>query len=140
MNKNIHKILVIDGQGGGVGRMIIERIRQIYPNIEIIACGTNVIATKAMITAGADDGATGANAIIYNARRASLILGVMGILIPNSMLGEYTPDMAEAVSDSNAEKILIPMKKCNIQLAIDSDYNLTNSLEVMISLLKEKIK
>ena len=108
------KILIIDGMGGGMGRAIIEKLKAELGNVQVIAVGTNSIATSAMLKAGADFGATGENAVIYNASRASYIIGVMGIVFANSMHGEVSPAMAAAVSASAAHKILIPTDKCNV--------------------------
>ena len=108
-------VLVIDGMGGGIGKSIIEHIRKNeLKDIEITAVGTNSIATAAMIKAGADKGATGENAIVYNCTKADYIIGVIGIVIANSMHGEISPKIAEAVSSSPAHKILIPIDKCNV--------------------------
>ena len=106
-------ILIIDGMGGGIGKAIIEHILAAKIDAEITAVGTNSIATSAMLKAGANNGATGENAVVYNCARADYIIGVMGIVIANSMHGEISPKMAEAVSSSSAYKILIPIDKCN---------------------------
>ena len=107
-------ILVIDGMGGGIGRSIIEKIKTDLDNLEIIAVGTNSIATSNMLKGGADYGATGENAVIYNCTTADYIVGVMGIVFANSMHGEISPKMAAAVSSSAAHKILIPIDRCNV--------------------------
>jgi len=107
-------ILVIDGMGGGIGRAIIEQLKARLDKIVITAVGTNSIATSAMLKAGADYGATGENAVIYNCGKSDYIIGVVGILIANSMQGEISPQMAQAVSSSNAHKILVPIDKCNV--------------------------
>jgi len=107
-------ILVIDGMGGGFGRAIIEHIRNEVPGAIITAVGTNSLATSAMIKAGASFGATGENAIMYNCTKADYIVGVMGIMIANSMHGEVSPKMVEAISSSPAYKILVPYDKCNV--------------------------
>ena len=109
-------ILVIDGMGGGIGRAVIEKLVQL-DGINIIAVGTNSIATSAMIKAGAKNAATGENAIIFNAQKADCIIGVIGIIAANSMHGEVSPAMAQAVATSPAHKILIPIDKCNITIA-----------------------
>ncbi|MCL1830550.1 MAG: DUF3842 family protein [Oscillospiraceae bacterium] len=109
-------ILVIDGMGGGIGRTIIERIKAELkqPNmVEVIAVGTNSVATTNMIKAGADFAATGENAVVYNCGKADYIIGVTGIVFTNSMHGEISPMMAAAVSGSDAHKILIPIDRCN---------------------------
>lgn len=112
------KIAVIDGQGGGVGRSLVTGIKECYgTDIEIIALGTNTMATSTMLKAGADAGATGENAIVINAEKVDLITGPIGIILANSMLGELTPAMARAVGESPCEKILIPIQKCRITIA-----------------------
>ena len=119
------KILVIDGMGGGIGKAVVEKLLEHFSSKEnkstkkpmIIAAGTNAIATSAMIKAGADLGATGENAIIHNSKTANVIIGSMGIVIANSMLGEISPAIALAISSGEAEKILIPTSKCSIHIA-----------------------
>jgi len=111
------KILVIDGMGGGIGKSIIEKLKAELNDIEIIAVGTNSIATSAMLKAGADFGATGENAIVFNATRTDYIIGVTGIVFANSMHGEVSPAMALAVSSSPAHKFLIPTDKCNVTVS-----------------------
>lgn len=112
------KIAVIDGSGGGIGRLIVEKLSQNFGNkIEIIALGTNTLATSNMLKAGANEGATGENALIWNVPRVDLILGPISIISPNAMLGELTPNMATAISDSPAKKILIPLSKWNVCIA-----------------------
>jgi len=111
--KNMN-ILVIDGMGGGIGKAAIEHIKNELTGIEITAAGTNSLATAAMLKAGADYGATGENAIVYNCAKADCIVGVIGIIIANSMHGEISPEMAAAVSSSPAHKILIPIDKCSV--------------------------
>ena len=108
------KILVIDGMGGGMGKAIIEQIKKELNGAEITAVGTNSIATSAMIKAGANYGATGENAVVFNCAKADFIIGVTGILFANAMHGEISPKMAEAVSSSSAHKILLPVDKCNV--------------------------
>ena len=110
-------ILVIDGQGGKIGSMVISLIKKTMPNQEIIAVGTNSIATTAMLKAGADKGASGENPVIVNAKKAHIIVGPLGIAVANAMLGEVTPKMAEAIGNSDAQKILIPTNNCNNYVA-----------------------
>ena len=109
------RILVIDGQGGKMGKAIVEQLVKAGHKDEIIAVGTNAVATAAMIKAGVA-GATGENPVIVNAAKADYIIGPMGIIAANSLLGEITPRMALAVSESDARKLLIPVSKCNIQV------------------------
>lgn len=106
------KIMVIDGQGGRMGKMIVEQVKNVFPEDEVLAIGTNSIATAAMLKAGADAGATGENPAIVGSRTADLIIGPMGIVIADSLLGEITPKMAVAIGQSNAKKILIPVNRC----------------------------
>lgn len=117
------KIAVIDGQGGGIGKVIVERLKkELAKDNEIIALGTNSAATVLMLKAGADQGATGENAIVYNAEKVDVIVGAIGIIVSNAMMGELTPEMAKAITESPAKKILIPFNKCNIEIAgIKSD-------------------
>ncbi len=111
------KILVIDGQGGKMGKTIIEQLKITIPKCEIIALGTNSIATSAMLKAGADHAATGENPVVFNCTDADIIVGSMGIIVANSYMGEITPAMANAVSKSKAAKVLIPINRCNMFVA-----------------------
>lgn len=110
------KIMVMDGQGGGVGRSLVEEIGTRYPEAWVAAVGTNAAATANMMKGGASAGATGENAVLYNSRRADVIVGPIGIVMANAMLGEITPKMAEAVSSADVPVILIPMSKSNAQV------------------------
>ena len=109
------KILVIDGQGGKMGKAIVEQLVKAGHKDDVIAVGTNAVATAAMIKSGVA-GATGENPVKVNATKADYIIGPMGIIAANSLLGEITPAMALAVSESGARKLLIPVSKCNIQI------------------------
>ena len=110
MSKNV---LIIDGQGGQLGRQMVEGVRSLIPSAQITAVGTNAIATAAMLKAGADQGATGENAVVVCTRSADIIVGPVGIVIADSLLGEITPKMAAAVGSSCAKKILLPVNKCS---------------------------
>ncbi len=107
------KITIIDGQGGKMGKAVIEQLKKRHPDLELYAIGTNTIATSAMLKAGADYGATGENPCIVNARDSDLIIGPIGIVFADALLGEITPAIARAVSSSRAYKILIPVNRCN---------------------------
>jgi len=130
------QILVIDGQGGGIGKSIIEVIKKECTGIEIIAVGTNTTATATMMKAGADMYATGENAVVVSARRADIILGPIGILAADSLLGEITPKMAIAVSRSPARKILIPINKCNYFVAGVRYENMEGLIVSAVDILK----
>jgi hypothetical protein len=128
-------ITVIDGKGGGLGTRIIEELRKVYGNdIKIIALGTNSTATNSMKKAGADQAATGENPVIINSRKARLILGPIAIILPDGLMGEITPKMAEAVASSDAKKILLPSSQCNIDIVSTS----TNAN--MSDLIKELVE
>lgn len=107
------KILIIDGQGGKMGKMIVEQLKASMPDCELISIGTNSIATAAMLKAGADHGATGENPVVVNSADADIIIGPLGIVVADSLLGEITPKMAVAIGQSKARKILIPINRCN---------------------------
>ena len=103
------RIMVMDGQGGGVGRSLLEALKERFPEAELIAVGTNATATANMMKSGATSGATGEN----NSKRADVIVGPVGIVMADAMLGEITPTMAAAVASNDAKLILIPMSKCH---------------------------
>lgn len=129
------KIAVIDAQGGGFGKAMVEALSTLGDRVDILALGTNVYATMAMKKAGAHRYATGENAICFNADKVDIIIGGIGILGANSMLGEITPNMANAVSSSHAKKIVIPFGKCNIIIPGTSQY----SLKEMITMAMETV-
>ena len=106
-------ILVVDGQGGGLGRLLVRELKGAFPQAEIAAVGTNSTAANAMMTAGADFAATGENAVVVNCRHADIIVGAVGIVIADSMWGEITPRMAQAVGQSDARRVLIPINLCS---------------------------
>lgn len=135
-------VAVIDGQGGGIGRSIIEKLRNEFTDdIKIIALGTNSLATSFMIKAGANEGATGENAIVYNAGRVDVIMGVVGIIAVNSMLGELTPLMAKAIAESPARKILVPLNRCNVEIVgIDKSESLPHLIDKVAMAVKEYMK
>ncbi|MDD7381158.1 MAG: DUF3842 family protein [Succiniclasticum sp.] len=106
-------ILVIDAQGGGIGKQLITMLKQNIEKATITAVGTNSVATSAMLKAGADHAATGENAVIVGCRKADVIIGPIGIVIADSLFGEITPAMALAVGQSPAKRILLPINRCN---------------------------
>ena len=111
------KICVIDGQGGGIGSAVIKRLKEAYGEaIEIVALGTNAIATAQMLKARANRGASGENAIVHTCRQVDVIIGPIAIIMAHSMMGELTPKMAEAVASSPAKKILIPLSQENVDI------------------------
>lgn len=114
-------ILVVDAQGGGIGRQLVAAIKQSIPGALVTAVGTNSAATSAMLKAGADRAATGENAVIVGARSADVITGPVGIVIADSLLGEITPAMAVAIGQSGAKRILIPVNHCDNIIAGVSD-------------------
>ena len=130
------KVVVIDGQSGRMGQLFIERARAAELSCEIVAVGTNAIATAAMLKAGADAAATGENAVIFNAQRADVILGPVGIAFANSMMGEISPAMAAAVSSSRAKKLLIPMTRCHVQIMGTTPAPLAAYIAEAVELLK----
>lgn len=107
------RVLVIDGQGGGLGRQLVNAVKERFPEVEILAVGTNSAATNAMLRAGADQAATGENSVAVASRRVDVIMGPIGIVIADSMLGEITPRMALSVGQSLAKRILIPVNFCD---------------------------
>ena len=107
------KLVVIDGQSGRMGQLLIERVRAAQLPCEITAIGTNAIATAAMLKAGADNGATGENPVLVACRTADIIAGPIGILSADSLLGEITPAMALAIGQSSAKKVLLPVNQCS---------------------------
>ena len=111
------KLIVIDGQGGGVGKSLIAAIKQLAPSQRVLALGTNAQATAAMLRAGADAGATGESAIRYQCKSADVIAGVAGILHANAMMGEISPGIAAAVSLSEGQKVLVPLERCGLMIA-----------------------
>ncbi|MBW1783252.1 MAG: DUF3842 family protein [Deltaproteobacteria bacterium] len=134
------KLMVMDGQGGGIGATVIKGLRQsIGVDLEILALGTNSIATSRMMKAGANRGGTGENAIVCTSRTADVIIGPLGILMTDAMMGEMTPAMASAVSSSNAVKILIPLTQEKIRVVGVSNEPLPHLVNQVIEIVKEMI-
>ena len=131
------KIVIIDGQGGKMGKMIVEQLKKTLPEYELIAIGTNSIATAAMLRAGADFGATGENPVIFNCADADIIIGPLGIVVANSLLGEVTPPMALAIGQSKGQKILIPINKCNNTVVGTQELPFTEYIRLAVELVKD---
>ena len=111
--KKYPEVLVIDGQGGGLGRQLVQTLKKMLPDLPVYAAGTNGTAADAMRKAGADRAAAGENAVLVACRKADIIIGPIGIVIADSMFGEITPDMALAAAQADAKRILIPMNHCD---------------------------
>ncbi|MCF0261400.1 MAG: DUF3842 family protein [Sphaerochaetaceae bacterium] len=128
-------ILVVDGQGGNIGSQIIKAIKEKYQNEKVIAVGTNAIASATMLKAGAEYAATGENPLIVACRKADVIIGPIGIVIADSMHGEITPKMAVAIAQSDTSRILIPVNKCENQIAGVADLSIGALISDMIDKL-----
>lgn len=132
------KLVVIDGQGGGLGKNLIEKIiKANVKDVDIIALGTNALATASMIKAGARTGATGENAIMVNAEKADVIMGPIAVVIPNSIMGEITQGISLAVGKSDAMKILIPLNRCNVEIPGTARYTVTQLLDSAVEELNK---
>ena len=130
-------IAVVDGQGGGIGKAIVDRVKKTFPEVEVLALGTNSVATGQMLRAGADEGATGENAIVHNMQHADVVMGVIGILNANAMMGELTPAMAEAIGSSHAYKILRPINRCHIHVVSVEEQPLGVHIDNAVEALRE---
>lgn len=126
-------ILVIDAQGGGIGKQVVMALKKNYSNISITAVGTNSMATSAMLKAGADNAATGENAVVVCCRKADLIIGPVGIVIADSLCGEITPTMATAVGQSNAKRILIPINHCDNYIVGVPDLSMARLIDSVVA-------
>ena len=135
------KIMIIDGQGRRMGSLLTEKTKNAaIPGAQIYAIGTNSIATAAMLKAGADYGATGENPVLVNSRDADYIIGPLGIMAADSLLGEVTPAMAVAVGQSSAMKILLPVNKCNHHVVgVSSEYSMSELAEQAVRYLLDCI-
>jgi len=132
------KILVIDGQGGRIGAMLTSEIKKIITEKdELIAIGTNTLATAAMLKAGALNAATGENPIVVNAKNADIIVGTMGIVIADALLGEITPKMAKAIGQSSALKVLVPMNKCSVYVVGAKEISVSDAVMLAVEKIKE---
>lgn len=134
------RVLVIDGQGGRMGQQLIHSIRERFPQIEVTAVGTNSMATAAMLKGGAQQAATGEHAAVVACRQADAILGPLGIVVADALLGEITPAMAVAVGQSRAKKILLPINRCNSVVAGVGDYSMNALLSAALAELERLLK
>lgn len=134
------RIAVIDGQGGGMGKAMVEKLRlEFGEDIDILALGTNALAANLMLKAGANEGASGENAIIFCATKVDVIMGSVSIISANSMLGELTPLMAKAIAESPAKKVLIPMNRCNIYITGVKNEPLPHQINNAIEIIRKII-
>lgn len=134
------KVLVIDGQGGGLGKQLVTAVKAYNAGIEVLAVGTNSAATNAMLKAGADQAATGENSVVTAARIADVIMGPVGIVIADSMLGEITPRMAVAVGQSQARRILIPVNLCDNIVVGTEDMSMNRRVEHAVEALSASVE
>ncbi len=132
-------ILVMDAQGGGIGKQVVTAVRTRFPDVTITAVGTNAAATTAMLRAGADEGATGENAAVVCCRRADVIIGPVGIVIADALLGEVTPRMAVAVGQSAAKRILIPVNHCANFIAGVADMSVGRLVDSVVTELEKTV-
>lgn len=134
------QILVIDGQGGQLGSQIVRELLARFSDVQITAVGTNAVATAAMLKAGAAKAATGENPVIVACRKADIIVGPIGIVIADSLLGEVTPAMAVAVGQADATRILIPMNKCENMVAGISNLPTSTLIQDAVSKIEQIIR
>lgn len=131
------RILVIDGQGGGVGKQLVKSIKEKITNITVVGIGINSIATSAMHKAGADIIATGENAIIVNSKKADIIVGPIGIILTNALCGEVTNKISDAIATSSAKKVLIPFNNCDTTISGLTNTSITFLIEDAIKKINE---
>ena len=129
-------ILIVDGQGGGVGRQLVQAVKNSLPDSFVMAVGTNSAAAATMLKAGADAAATGENAVIVAARKADVIAGPIGIVVADSLYGEITPAMALAVAQSNAKRVLLPFQHCDNVIVGVGDFNISHLIQMAADEIK----
>jgi len=136
----VFKIAVIDGQGGGIGSLVVKRLRDEFGDgIEILALGTNAAATSAMMKSRANKGATGENAIVRNSSRVNMIIGPLSIVLPNAMLGEMTPKMTDAIISSEVKKVLLPLNQEGIDIISAEKEPLPHMIEKVVSCVRHEM-
>jgi hypothetical protein len=134
----VFKIAVIDGQGGGIGSLVVKRLRDEFSDgIEILALGTNAAATSAMMKSRANKGATGENAIVWNSNKVNMIIGPLSIVLPNAMLGEMTPKMTDAILSSEVKKVLLPLNQEGIDVIGVEKEPLPHMIEKVILFVRQ---
>ena len=134
------KVVIVDGQGGRLGKLLVEGVKSRLPHAQVYAMGTNSIATATMLKAGADFGATGENPVVRAVMDADAVLGPVGIVVAHAILGEVTPAIAEAVGGCRARKYLIPMNSCGVMVAGVKEQNLSVYVAQAIELMIENQK
>jgi hypothetical protein len=141
MERTKKSIAAIDGQGGGIGGAIVKRLRESFgEDVEIIALGTNAMATGAMLKAGANRGASGENAIVQTVKTVDFIVGTIGIVLANSMMGELTPDMARAIASSPATKFLLPLRMPEVEIIGAPKEPLPHLIDQLVKRIQEMVK
>ena len=133
------RVAVIDGQGGGIGKHIVEQLRKRLPDLDILALGTNALATGAMLRAGASEGASGESAICYNVDKVDLIVGSVAITMVYGLLGEITPAIATAIGASQTPKVLLPIQRGNIQIVGVQKLPLPHQIEALVDEVERRI-
>jgi hypothetical protein len=140
MEKMKKSVAVIDGQGGGIGSLIIKRLREAFTEeLEVIGLGTNAMATGAMLKAGANKGASGENAIVQTVKAVDIVIGTTSIVLANSMMGELTPKMAEAIASSPATKCLLPLRMPEVEIIGAPKEPLPHLVDQLIKRIQEMI-
>jgi hypothetical protein len=140
MERQKKSVAVIDGQGGGIGSLIIKRLREAFTEeVEVIGLGTNAMATGAMLNAGANKGASGENAIVQTVKTVDIVIGTTSIILANSMMGELTPKMAEAIASSPAKKCLLPLKIPELEIVGAPKEPLPHLVDQLIKRIQEII-
>ena len=134
------EIVVIDGQGGGIGKNIIQVLKEKHPEYTIIGVGTNSMATTQLKKGGADIIATGENAVVYNVKYASIVVGPIGVAFANSMYGEITPAMANAIGESEARKYFIPVSKCSAQVVGVASKSISEYIDDLVVMIEKSEK
>jgi hypothetical protein len=141
MGKGKKSVAVIDGQGGGIGSAMIKRLREtLAEEVEVIGLGTNAMATGAMLKAGANKGASGENAIVQTVMKVDLIVGTTAIVLANSMMGELTPKMAEAIASSPALKFLLPLRIPEVEIVGAPKEPLPHLIDQLIKRIQEVVR